>query len=170
MRERAPVIRRPDLQSRRRRAVLGLLGLLGWALWIYLWLPVATVGGWVFGGWLFRREMVEPGDGYIVTILSYFLVIVALAVVFLGWALYNRARFSGLDRRKPRPPAGDAEMAAALGASESALNTLRAARRVVLHISPGGEIAAVEVSSPPSPEPVVPGAVPAPIERGISPL
>lgn len=150
MNGQAPIINRPDLQSRRRRAVLGLVGFVGWILWIYLWLPFATFGGWIFGGFLFRKQLVDQGlGGYFVTILSYLGVIILLSVIFLGWALYNRARFRGRERRKPRPPVGDAEIAMVFGIECADLQKLREADRAVLHFSPEGQIIQIESPLPP---------------------
>lgn len=154
MNPRFPIIERPNLQSLRQRAALGLVGILGWAVWLYLWLPFATFGGWIFGGWLFQRQMVAPMHGYLITLAGYLGVIVLLAVLFLGWALYNGARFRGVDRRKARPITVDEDMAAFFEVSVDEMMALRQARRGVLHFSPEGGITGMDLSSPPVSRPV----------------
>ena len=139
------IIERPDLQTRGRRTLYGLFTLFAWAVWIYLWLPLLTFFGWLAGGWFFREQfVVQTRNGYAQTLFAYMGVILALAVVLVGWSIYNRRRFGRLGRRKPRPIASDEEMAAAFGISVVELRRLRTMERGVLRFSPSGNIEGFE--------------------------
>ena len=100
------IIERPDLQSPAQRLVSGLLTVLFWGLWIYVWLPVAGVLGWWFGVSTAYEQMVEL-DGWraVVELAAWYgLAIAVFAGSLIAWALYNRIRFRGVERRSEVRP------------------------------------------------------------------
>lgn len=82
------------------RTIHGVLTLLAWAVYAYLWLPLLTVLAWVLG---VRTTYVELYVRQNHLDQSIFLVLLLLAVVatslLVGWAEYNRHKFGGPDRR-----------------------------------------------------------------------
>ncbi|MGY3264335.1 MULTISPECIES: poly-beta-1,6-N-acetyl-D-glucosamine biosynthesis protein PgaD [unclassified Lysobacter] len=82
------------------RTVHGVMTFVAWVLYAYLWLPLITVVAWVLGVRTSYIEVYVRNNRVDETI---FLVILGLAVVatalLVGWAEYNRHRFSGPDRR-----------------------------------------------------------------------
>jgi TM2 domain-containing membrane protein YozV len=44
-----PIIERADLQTLRHRTVSGVLTVLFWAIWFYLWLPFLALLAWAAG-------------------------------------------------------------------------------------------------------------------------
>jgi len=82
------------------RTVHRFLTLLAWMLYAYLWLPVLTLIAWVLG---VRTAFVELYVRNNRLDNEIFIVIGVVAVVatslLVGWAEYNRRKFSGRDRR-----------------------------------------------------------------------
>lgn len=95
------IIEDPKLQTLGQKTLYGLLTVVFWALWIYLWLPLITLLAWAFGISRFVDIMVV-GQGFEAlkeVIVVYFIVIAVMGGALVLWALYNRIRFSGRERR-----------------------------------------------------------------------
>lgn len=140
------IIDRPELQSRRRRALYHLLTATFWLLWVVLWLPLVTLLGWFFFGYQFHFQMVrtEGYVGFLDVLALYALVIVALAGALLLWAKYNHLRFRGMDRRKGFAAPGVAELARLHGQPQAEIGRWQEARIVTVHHDEDGRIARVE--------------------------
>ncbi len=96
------IIDRPDLQAWQQKAVFGALTAAFWVVWIFLWLPLVTLLGWLFFGYQFQFYFLRL-DGYedfLKTLAIYAIVILAMSTTLIGWAKYNHFRFRGVDRRK----------------------------------------------------------------------
>ena len=96
------IIDRPDLQAWQQKAVFGALTAVFWAIWVFLWLPLVTLIGWIFFGYQFQFHMIrlEGYEGFLNLLAVYALVILAMNGALIGWAKYNHFRFRGVDRRK----------------------------------------------------------------------
>lgn len=100
MNAQALLIDRPDLQSTQQRAVFGILTLIMWAIWFYLWLPLLTLIGWYLGLELFADYILNLGEHEQWKSLLWYGVMIVLAGISLFlWSQYNLSRFSGLERR-----------------------------------------------------------------------
>ncbi|WP_133479019.1 poly-beta-1,6-N-acetyl-D-glucosamine biosynthesis protein PgaD [Cognatilysobacter segetis] len=82
------------------RTVHGVLTLIAWGLYAYLWLPLLTVLAWVLG---IRTSFIELYMRNNRVDNQIFLVIGVLALVatllLVGWAEWNRHKYGGQDRR-----------------------------------------------------------------------
>ncbi|APW36910.1 poly-beta-1,6-N-acetyl-D-glucosamine biosynthesis protein PgaD [Rhodoferax koreense] len=106
------IIERPDLQAWQQKALFSALTAAFWIAWVFLWLPLVTLGGWLFFGYQFRFHMVEL-NGYarfLNVLMVYAIVIAVMGGALMLWAVYNHIRFRGVDRRKETPPPTDHEM------------------------------------------------------------
>jgi biofilm PGA synthesis protein PgaD len=127
---------------------------LFWALWIYLWLPVLGLLGWVLGIRIgYHVMVVQNGFVGLIDQLGWYSTIVAvLGGSLLLWAYYNLLRFRGVERRRgasaPRNPA----LHERYGISAALLASWTAARRVELHHDAEGKL----ISPPPEPAPAAP--------------
>lgn len=102
------LIERPELQSTRQRAVFGILTLVMWAIWFYLWLPLITLVGWYLGFDLFADYILNLGENeQWRDLLWYGAVIVLSGMSLFLWSQYNLSRFSGLERRTGSPQVGN---------------------------------------------------------------
>lgn len=115
------------------RTLHGVLTLLAWALYAYLWLPLLTVVAWVLG---VRTSFVEL---YVRTNhidQEIFLVLLALAVVatalLVGWAEYNRHKFGGHDRRTAPRLVDARDVAESLNAGDDVSHGLAGAKSITL--------------------------------------
>jgi biofilm PGA synthesis protein PgaD len=108
------IIDRPDLQAWQQKAMFGAITAAFWLAWVFLWLPLITLLGWLFFGQRFQLQMINL-DGYksFVDLLSIYCVVVGImGGTLILWATYNHLRFRGIDRRRET----DAPTATAMGA------------------------------------------------------
>jgi biofilm PGA synthesis protein PgaD len=142
------IIDKPQWQSARQRMLFGSLTTLFWVLWIYLWLPVLAIAGWILGLKIGYDEMVvRAGYASLARLLKvYALIIGCLDGTLLAWAYYNYYRFRGVERRKRSDRVTLADLARRYGIAPRILERWTHARRLVVHHSTGGHIAWAEVS------------------------
>jgi len=144
----ALIIERPDLQSWQQRFMSRTLTLVFWGVWVYLWLPVITLAGWLAGLERFHFHMVvlEGYQGFLDLLVIYALIILGLGGVLIGWAKYNHLRFRGVERRRARPQVSVEAIARYVGRTGAEIEGWRAAQIAVVHHDAQGAIAAVEVA------------------------
>ena len=96
------IIERPELQSVAQRYGYVSVTLVCWFLWLYLFVPLLSLGGWVLGGSVVYQQLILDLDNpMMIARLSRYLTFIALfAAMYLGWALYNFLRWRGVERRK----------------------------------------------------------------------
>lgn len=112
------VIRRGSRSSRPKRWFEAAVTLTGW-----LWVAAVTVqvllsaALWGLGWHKFHIYVLNllPSATPLAVIRTGFAVAAMSAAVFIGWSVYNRARFGHLRRRRPPAPVSDAELAEMLG-------------------------------------------------------
>ncbi|MGH9893214.1 MAG: poly-beta-1,6-N-acetyl-D-glucosamine biosynthesis protein PgaD [bacterium] len=136
------VIDRPELQARGQRYGYAAITLIFWFVYLYLWQPLIGLVLWAFGLGLAYHEMVGQG-GYLglVRLLGvYGLIILVLAVVYLGWALINYYRFRGVERRNAQTIVSLQESAEFFGVEPEELSAWRAQRSLVLRHDEHGNV------------------------------
>lgn len=136
------IIERPDLQS--WPLVLGsrLITAALWVLYVYLWLPLLTLIGWVLGIKVAYDEMIASGGIDLVFSMWFFFasVIALIGAVLLGWARINLYRFRDMERRRAADRTDTDRMAFEFRLAPDALLALQACRRAVLAHAPDGEL------------------------------
>jgi biofilm PGA synthesis protein PgaD len=140
------IIDKPQWQTARQRAVFGSVTVLFWALWIYLWLPVLAVLGWLLGIDITYREMVIK-HGYVELVHDlglYAFVICCLGGSLLIWAYYNYFRFRGVERRKERARVTVEETGGRFQIAPEELRRWTQAPRLVIHHGPDGRVIRAE--------------------------
>jgi biofilm PGA synthesis protein PgaD len=136
------IIDKPQWQTARQRAVFGSVTVLFWAIWIYLWLPVLAVIGWLLGIHITYREMVMK-LGYVELVDDlglYALIIFCLGGSLLVWAYYNYFRFRGVERRKERPRVTLEETSARYQIAPEELRRWTHAPRLVIYHGADGRV------------------------------
>ncbi len=130
------IINRPERVARRQRTLFGLLTLLVWIGYAYLWLPLITLLLWLLG---FRTAHIQlylkSHDAQPFFLLVIPLIVLAAALLQIGWAEYNRRRFQGRERRNPVADVGLAEVSVDMGATLGLTRQLQEARVAILHMS-----------------------------------
>lgn len=101
------IIDRPELQSKGKRAIFGVLTAGLWTFYLYLLLPLASLLAWWLGFVVVYEEMVmrRGWEALLELIGVYGAIVLAMGLAQVGWALTNWLRFYGRrDRRRERPP------------------------------------------------------------------
>ncbi|RME32881.1 MAG: poly-beta-1,6-N-acetyl-D-glucosamine biosynthesis protein PgaD [Gammaproteobacteria bacterium] len=144
------VIERPELQDWRSRYGYGLLTLLAWLAYVYLWLPLISLAAWSLGIQLFYRHMIvlEGYKGLLELLGIYAAVIALLSGIYLGWAIYNWLRFRGVDRRQGMPPVTTEELATRFGIDPAQLEACQQTRRLRVHHDKEARITAIDRLEP----------------------
>ncbi len=152
------IIDRPDLQARPRRWFYWILTLAAWAVWVYLWLPLITLGGWYLGMRSFVHEIVLPDpSAMLVTGGLYLGIIIALGAALVLWSRYNLKRFGGDDRRRTPEQARDQELREWFNVSPRDMGVLRSGWSLTVHHDDDGGVRRVTLrkarpEAPESPE------------------
>lgn len=115
------------------RTLQGIVTLLAWIAYAWLWLPVITVLAWMLGIhtsytelWMRNYDFDQDTFGILFTLA------VVATVLLIGWAEYNRHKFGGRDRRAPAQNAEPAQIAGTLGTSVEISHPLGRAKSITL--------------------------------------
>jgi len=132
--EKNLIIYEPSLQSPFHKYSYGFCTVIAWALWAYLWLPLISLIGWLFGIRVFYRHMVELGGWtWFAEMLTFYLIVIgSISGALILWALYNQTRFRGKDRRGARAPATEVEMGSFFGIDVGTLRRAQRSRRMTV--------------------------------------
>lgn len=128
-----PIIDHRDRLPKGRRGAAHLATALAWGLYAWLWLPLVTFVAWIVG---LRTAYVrlyldeQAVDPFILLALPVIALLCALLLI--GWAEYNRARFSGNDRRRKIKDAEQERVDAGLGATAELARRMHGARIVTV--------------------------------------
>ncbi|WP_407275517.1 poly-beta-1,6-N-acetyl-D-glucosamine biosynthesis protein PgaD [Halothiobacillus sp. DCM-1] len=140
------LIQRHDLVPVAKRGVLTLIATVGWALWIYMLLPLGALLAWWFG---YQRldifVLAEPGKT-LATLTLYSLIILLAGLLFVFWAVYNWLRFRGMDRRNAPKPVGAEEIAQAFHLPRESVQLAQGSAHLIFHFAEDGHITRVTAS------------------------
>lgn len=142
MNPRELIIERPDLQDWQQKAVFGVLTAVFWVIWVFLWLPLITLLGWLFFGYQFQVAMIDL-EGYkrfLSVLVIYAIVIAAMGGSLMLWAKYNHLRFRGMDRRKDGVAPSTADLAMLQSISENEIEEWQSSSTVTVHHDDAGRI------------------------------
>lgn len=154
------IISLPGRQSIAQRSLYASLTAMAWVGWIALWLPLFTAIAWAVGIDLAYSRIVMENAAHGWNDLLFLLRAGALcSIAFLSWALYNRWRFGGNERRRPVASVTPEAIADHFGADDIVSDRLRRRRRSVLHVDPAGRPIRAVVDPP-----ARAAALPAPVD------
>lgn len=140
------IIERPDLQSLWQKYSYGFFTALAWTVWLYLWLPLISLIGWLFGVRVFYEHMILPGGyrGLLQLLTLYAMAVLFLAAVLIIWAVSNQLRFRGKERRESIPPATNEEVALFFEISADVLAKAQRADRLVIAFDEASDAPQIE--------------------------
>lgn len=128
-----PIINHMPARRPRKRFASGALTAAAWTVYAWLWVPLITAVAWFIGvRTAYLRLYLNDNEIDAFLLLALPVIALVCSVLLLGWAEYNRVRFSKADRRKRRVPIDDDEVRVALGASAALATKLREGRIVQL--------------------------------------
>jgi poly-beta-1,6-N-acetyl-D-glucosamine biosynthesis protein PgaD len=133
MKQRAPIINRPQAATRTTRMGWRVLATLMWGTWLACWVPLLTLGIWEFGLYRINGSLTMP-DGVIhlrQMVVPGLAIIAAQSACLLGWAAKDYLRFGRLQRRQQALAADLIELAHYAQVSGSALAHWQLARCLI---------------------------------------
>lgn len=142
-----PIIERPDLQTAGHRTISGVVTLVFWAIWLYLWLPLLALIAWAAGIEQAYKYMIALG-GYeeVFRLISiYTVVVLAMGGSLVIWATYNIERYGRLPKRSGNRVPTLAEVARDFRQGPQAVERWRVAQRLYVVHDENGDIARVDV-------------------------
>lgn len=141
-----PLINRPDRVSRLRHTVLGFFTAVLWACYAYLWVPLLTLLAWLLGmHTVYQRLYLEQNAVDPFVLASLPIIALICAVLLIGWAEYNRARFADADERRRRSDVKESAIDDKLGAEHALGETLRRHRVISVTLDASATPVAVHV-------------------------
>ena len=140
------IINRPDLKTKTLLFGEGLLTVLFWGFWIYLWLPVISLIAWLFGFHILYVHMVELGgfDGLIHQLDTFSIGIALLSGSLAFWSFYNLKRYGKYNRRNKVLWTNTDQMAREFSISSEDFNDIQQSKTVRFYFSDIHEISAVD--------------------------
>lgn len=117
----------------------GLL-VIGWALWMWLFLPLLTLLFWWFEGSTIYEQLIiaDRKQPMGLTLLNMMLIIGLLILSLWLWASYNWIRFHGQDRRQKSRPLSFEQLAVSFDVTVKDIQVLRQANNITLYYDDDG--------------------------------
>jgi biofilm PGA synthesis protein PgaD len=130
----------PDLLTAKERARDTLMTAGMWGAYLYLWVPLISLGAWLLGFEFAYDVMARAGGARdLAHVLKMFGVAIALIfLVVTVWSYSNRVRYRGHNRRHAGSAVPDESLAEYFGVEGRALDRLRSTRRVEIDFAIDG--------------------------------
>jgi biofilm PGA synthesis protein PgaD len=144
---KSPIINRADLQTIEHRTVSGVLTVVFWALWFYLWLPLLALLAWSVGIQQAYKYMVVLGGWQEVLRLLgiYTLTILIMGGALYLWATYNILRYGKRPMRAGNQPTTVEQIARHFKQGPIAVEQWRQGQRLYVTHDEMGQIARVDI-------------------------
>ena len=137
------IIERPERQSAAQRWGFSLLTLIFWGLFAYFIRPLVTLVVWIIGYWRFYDVMIESHgiDHLARLLLIYGVILLCIALLLIGWSMYNLLRYGHNEKRTSHPTPATPEMLAEyFMVDPEDVRTWQETRRLVLNFDSAGRI------------------------------
>jgi poly-beta-1,6-N-acetyl-D-glucosamine biosynthesis protein PgaD len=141
IRPRIPeIIDNANLMWGKKKVASLSIAVIAWTFWIYLFAPLLTIAGWIFGFDRFSAYVWQDPHGTWFTLAVFLALILMFSTAFILWAIYNKLRFGKLSRRRMIDSVTNEEMAAffSLGAEE--IQTAQSAKILEVYYEENGDI------------------------------
>jgi biofilm PGA synthesis protein PgaD len=128
--------------GRRQRARDTVLTLLMWGIYIYLWIPLITLGAWLVGFERFYEVVILYGGfDVIMDMLDWYAaVIITISTVIVTWSGINYRRFHNNERRRSAGAASARDLSEFFGVPEKEIERVRKSRRLQIDLDDLGYI------------------------------
>lgn len=127
------IIDRPDLKSRAKLFGEGILTILFWGFWFYLWLPFVSLLAWWMGFQFFYFQMLELGgiNGFIDQMHVFTSGISLFSFSIAAWSFYNLRRYGSKKRRSGSPQTDTEQLARTFKISIKMIAKLQKAKHIL---------------------------------------
>jgi len=132
------IINDPDLKSMPVVFGEGILTIIFWGLWFYLWLPLISALAWLFGFHMLYSYIVELGglEGFLKQLDVFCSGIVVSSAVLILWSFYNLKRYGAYNRRTIALQTNDEALMKRFSLTKDQLIHMRKAKRVTVFFVP----------------------------------
>ena len=139
------IINRPDLKSRPLILGEGILTLIFWGFWFYLWLPAISVIAWLLGFRFLYSQIVTLGglDEFLVQLNIFSFGIFIASGILASWSFYNLKRYGAYNRRKKFYNSDLQGLASHLSLSVEELADIQRAKTLKFSFNEQGDICTV---------------------------
>lgn len=139
------IIEKPELQSMTHRYGWKSVTFAFWMIYVYLWIPLITLGIWWVGVKVFHRNMItlDGYEGLLDTLGLYITVILIISTILIGWAEFNRMRFKNKVRRLDNNELSIREVAEKYNLAVPHLTLLRQKKSINVNFSDKGGISEI---------------------------
>lgn len=143
------IINRPDLKSRPLLLGEGILTLLFWGFWFYLWLPLISVIAWLLGFQVLYSHIMALGglDEFFVQFNILSIGIFAASGILALWSFYNLKRYGTYNRRNRIYTTDMHGLAAHLSLSAEELTKIQQAKTLYFSFNEEGDIQTIATSA-----------------------
>lgn len=141
------IIKRPDLVNTTKKSVLAIISALGWILWIYLLMPLASVLAWWFGYQRLDLFVLIDPVSTVHTLKIYAIIIALGGTMFIFWAIYNWMRFRRMDRRGAPPIIGATAISQAFLIEPADVKKAQAGKVLAFDFDEHGQIIGIEAGN-----------------------
>lgn len=143
------IFEKPSLAPLSNRVGWAFFTAFFWMVWIYLWLPVITLGMWmlgfgIYGDYFLHKSSTQVGNMKHLFVL-YLSVIAVLGGGLLAWARTEFVRFRNVNRRTRPLPTEIKELADFAHVRPETMAQLVTVRRMVVHHDTHGKFLRAEI-------------------------
>lgn len=148
------LIENPNAQYKLVSHAWSVITLMFWFLYIYLWLPLISLGAWWLGYSFFEQNMITIGGlvGFEKLIGLYLGVIIVLGSCLVLWAKLQQFRFQGKDKRKRNnvKNVSNQDLATYFNVPKTLIEQMQLSKIVTVHFGHEGNITKLKSESNPS--------------------
>lgn len=136
------ILNMPHLVSPFNKLISGLITILFWAFFVYLWLPLLTLAIGAIGyHTIYDNLYAQDMNTFKHISIAYGLIILALGGSLLMWALQEYLRFRNVNRRHRPVAVKSKELARYAKMKEKNIDEWQTIRRLVAHHDENGTVA-----------------------------
>ena len=115
------------------------LQIVGWFMFMWLFMPVLTLFLWWFESQtIYQQLVIQAQPNSQLSLLNLVVMILSFIGVLLLWATYNWARFSGKDRRKAPLAVAVPQLASSFKVNTADIINMQQARNLTLYYNNKG--------------------------------
>ncbi|MFH7765258.1 poly-beta-1,6-N-acetyl-D-glucosamine biosynthesis protein PgaD [Acinetobacter sp. BSP-28] len=123
----------------RNKSVGYSLQIVGWFMFMWLFMPVLTLFFWWFEGQtIYEQLVIQAQPNSQLSLMNIVVMILSFIVALLLWATYNWARFSGKDRRKTPLAVAVPKLANSFKVNTADIINMQQARNLTLYYNNKG--------------------------------
>ena len=125
----------------RNKSVGYSLQIVGWFMFMWLFLPLITLFfWWVEGKTIYQQMMVQAAPTSSLSLVHLSIMISIFIALLLVWASYNWIRFSGKERRSAPVSVNDQQLALSFKVSTADIRSLQQAKNITLYYDKDGQL------------------------------